>query len=426
MLQDRYGNDLSTASPAARDAYVTGMDRLLSADAAIVPAFQAAIAADEGFALAHIALARTLQVQGRGAEVRAPLDRALALAAGTTPRERSHIALFELMLTGRGAAAVPAILEHLKSWPRDAMAMAPITGVFGLIGFSGTLGREVQQRAVLEPFADAYGDDWWFRMVLAFAQLELHDFDPAARNIEASLRQFPRNAHAAHIRAHLHYERGEREAGLAFLNDWSRDYPADGQLACHVNWHRALWSLETGRRSEAWAIYRSGVKPDAIWGPQLNVLTDGASFLLRAQMAGETVDPALWDEMADFAATWFPSSGIVFADLHSALSFAMAGRHDALRAIIDTPKGPVGDLLAPIARGFDAFARGDWKTVIAEIQPVLATHERVGGSRAQRDLLEYAVTSALIRDGRRDEALRLISSHRPANATGGYPLAGLH
>jgi hypothetical protein len=425
MLEDRYGNALTTSSPAARDAYVIGMDRLLSADAGIVAAYEQAVAADEGFALGHIALARTLQVQGRGSEVKAPLERGIALAAGTTEREQSHIAVFEQILTGRGSAAIPAILEHLKTWPRDAMVLAPITGVFGLIGFSGKAGREAEQLAVLEPFTSAYGDDWWFRMVLAFAEIELHKYERGLRNIETSLRGFGRNAHAAHVRAHLFYELGEREAGLSYLDDWSRDYSRDGQLHCHISWHRALWSLETGRRERAWEIYRTALRPGGAWGPPLNVLTDCASFLVRAEMAGETVERVLWNEIAEYAARWFPNSGIVFADIHSALAFAMARKRDALQRIIDNPQGPAADILVPIARGFDAFARRDWAAAVEEIRPPLETHERVGGSRAQRDLLEYTVTCALLRNGQRDEALQLISSRRPANGKGGFPLSGL-
>jgi hypothetical protein len=426
MLEDRYGNALTTTSPAARDAYVAGMDRLLSADAGIVAAFEQALAADDGFALAHVALARTQQVQGRPGEIKAALQRGLALAAGTTIREQSHVSIFEQILTGRRGAAIPAVLEHLKTWPRDAMVLAPITGVFGLIGFSGQAGREAEQLAVLEPFASDYGDDWWFRMVLAFAEIEMHEYDRGLKNIETSLRGFGRNAHAAHVRAHLFYELGKREAGLAYLDDWTRDYSPEGQLHCHISWHRALWSLETGRRERAWEIYRTALKPGAAWGPPLNVLTDCASFLVRAEMAGEIVDPALWNEIAEYAVRWFPNSGVVFADIHSALAFAMAGKRDALQRIIGNPLGPAADILVPIARGFDAFARRDWATVVGEIRPVLETHERVGGSRAQRDLLEYTVTCALLRNGQRDEALKLISGRRPANGKGGYPLAGLH
>ena len=425
MLQDRYGNALTTSSPAARDAYVIGVDRLLSADAGIESAFRDAIAADEGFALAHIALARTLQVLGRGAEAKAPLECALARATGTTGREQSQLEIFAKILSGQGAAAVPLILEHAGTWPRDAMMLAPITGVFGLIGFSGRAGREAEQLAVLQPFASAYGDDWCFCTVLAFAEIERHDFDNGLRNIETALRGNPRNAHAAHIRAHLHYELGEREEGLRFLTAWAKDYPRDGQMHCHVSWHQAIWALESGRREEAWTIYRRDLRPGASWGPQLNVLTDCASFLARAEMAGETVDAELWRAISDYAVQWFPNSGIVFADIHSALAFAMAGDSDALRPLIETPKGPAADVLAPIARGFDAFARQRWPDAVRELRPVLDVHERVGGSRAQRDLLEYAVASALLRGGQAEEARQLIANRRPRSGHRGFPLAGL-
>jgi hypothetical protein len=155
------------------------------------------------------------------------------------------------------------------------------------------------------------------------------------------------------------------------------------------------------------------------------VLTDCASFLARAAMAGETVDPALWRDVSSYAAQWFPNSGMVFADMHSALAFAMAGDTDSLRSIIDDPKGPAADILAPIARGFGAFARQDWSAAVRELTPVLACHERVGGSRAQRDLLEYAVTCALLRNGQAHAARQLITGRRPQNGRGGFPLAGL-
>jgi hypothetical protein len=52
MLRDRYGNDLSSASEAARDAYITGVDRLLSGNIGADTMFSRAIAEDDGFAWA--------------------------------------------------------------------------------------------------------------------------------------------------------------------------------------------------------------------------------------------------------------------------------------------------------------------------------------------------------------------------------------
>ena len=423
MQKDRYDNALSTTSAAARDAYVAGVDALLSANPDPEASFRAAIAADDGFALAHVALARTVQVYGRAGESKAPLARALELAPKTTPREQSHIAIFERILTGRGAEGLALTREHIKSWPRDAFALAPSTSVFGLIGFSGLKGREEDQLALLDPLADAYGNDWWYRSLLAFAEMEVSKYDRALKNIEGAMAAYPRNGHGAHIRAHLYYEVGERRAGYAYLKDWARDYPRNAHIHCHVSWHQALWAMELGHSDEAWAIYRDNLHPGAAWGPQINVLTDCASFLFRAELAGEPRKPELWRDLSAYAAQWFPKPGLAFADVHSALAHAMAGNGEQLEKFIESPKGPAADMVAPVALAFRNFARQDWDGAITALEPIMADHERLGGSRAQRDLVEYTFATAMLRAGRTEEAGRMIRSHRPHNErNGGFPL----
>ncbi len=426
MLKDRYGNDLTTASQAARDAYVEGVDSLMSATPGMDAHFQKATEADDGFALAYISLARAKQLLGRGHEAKAPLARARELAAGTTPREQSQIAIFEKILTGQADAALEAIHVHLKEWPRDAMALAPATSVFGLIGFSGRVGREVEQLAMIAPFEKHYGDDWWYRTQLAFAQIELGKLDEALPNIESALKAYPKSAHGAHIRGHLFYELGEREAGLAFLTDWMKDYRREGLMHVHNHWHLALWSMETGRHADAWRIYDEALRPSAAWGPQVNIATDCPAFLLRAEMAGQPRRPELWQELGDYATKWFGKPGLSFVDMHTVLAYAMAGDSDKLAGFMGNPRGAAGDMVPPMARGFEAFAKGEWNRAVSELEPLLDTHERLGGSRAQRDLLEYTVAAAKLRGGRKEEARAFIEKRRPCNAKSGeLPLAGL-
>jgi hypothetical protein len=57
-FQDRYGLALSTDSQAAAEQYCAGMDIMLAHNASAQETLEAAVAADEGFALAHITLAR--------------------------------------------------------------------------------------------------------------------------------------------------------------------------------------------------------------------------------------------------------------------------------------------------------------------------------------------------------------------------------
>ena len=175
----------------------------------------------------------------------------------------------------------------------------------------------------------------------------------------------------------------------------------------------------------AWEFYRAHLRPGASTGPPLNTLTDSASFLFRAEMAGETRDPELWRELSRYATQWFPSPGIAFADVHGALAHALAGNADALARIVDGAKGPAAEIVAPISRAFRAFARSDWAGAIAELETVMTAHERVGGSRAQRDLIEYSLVVSLLRAGRLEEARRLLQTRRLAGRTSGWPIHGI-
>jgi hypothetical protein len=205
-----------------------------------------------------------------------------------------------------------------------------------------------------------------------------------------------------------------------------KDYPRDGLMHCHNHWHMALWSLETGRHADAWRIYDEALRPGAAWGPQVNVATDGPAFLLRAEMAGHPRKPELWRELAGYSTQWFGRPGLSFVDMHTVLAYAMVGDDEKLAPFTDNPRGAAGDMLPPMARGFRAYATGDYTTAAAQLEPLLPTHERLGGSRAQRDLLEYAVASAKLRDGQRDAARSFIAARRPNNAkVGDFPLAGL-
>jgi len=425
MLQDRYGFTLTTVSADARDAYVAGVDLSLSANRGAEEQFQRAIACDEGLAVAHAALARTLQVQHKPDQAKAVAGRARELASSLPHRERSHVNALATVIDGGSVAALAAVKEHLATHPRDAMVLAPCVGVFGLIGFSGRAGREAELLALLDSLASAYGEDWWFTSAHAFAQVEFGEVKRARTTIERSLALHPRNANGAHYRAHVYYEAGEREAGLAYLAQWWRDYPKDSLLHCHISWHIALWQMELGRTEEAWSVYRAHLRPGVSTGPPINTLSDSASFLLRAEMAGEARHPELWRELSQYATQWFPSPGIAFADVHGALAHAFAGDAEALAKIIERAKGPARDVVAPIAQAFGAFSREDWAEAATQLRAVSTSHERIGGSRAQRDLIDYALVVCLLRWGRAEDARGLLQARRAQSGAAGWPIQGL-
>ena len=241
MLTDRYGLPLSTTSSAVRDAYVEGCEAKLTMYPGALEAFDRAIAADPGFALAHAAKAHALLERGDAAAARTSMAAANSLIAGLSAREASHIAFFDLLSAGDTEAALSALAAHLNAWPRDALVLATTAFTNGLIGSSGRTGQKRVLLELLDRLASSYGDDWWFTAHYGMALSENGQRDAARPKIDRSLAQNPKNPWAAHARAHLCYEEGDPNAARAFLASWlSTSYPSNGLLYSHLSWHLAL------------------------------------------------------------------------------------------------------------------------------------------------------------------------------------------
>ena len=286
-------------------------------------------------------------------------------------------------------------------------------GVFGLIGFSGSPGRESEQLSFLSGIAPAYGDDWWLLSQLAFAQLEVGQLEQAETNIEAALDGNSDSAHSKHVKAHLFYEQLRDDEGLDYLTGQWKAYDPSASLYNHISWHVGLWSLESGRLDQMWQVLDDHIAPEVSSGPPLNVLTDHVALLFRAELAGVDVPAERWTKLSDYALAKFPKPGLGFADMHAAIAHAKGGRPDRVEDIIERARGPVADLTKLLARGFLQMASQNWREAAGAFVEVQPGHARLGGSNAQRDLIDFSLAVCLARDGRRQEARTVLSITRP-------------
>lgn len=410
---DHYGNALSTSSGAARDAYDKGVAIFLGANYGAVEAFGEAVTADPGFALGHAALARARMMAGDMADAKASIAIAQGLAAGLPAREQAHINTLALLLAGKPVETRQAVFEHVRTYPRDAMIAQLCTNVFGLIGFSGKVTREDDLLAYTEKLLPHYGEDWWMMSMHALSLCETGQIDASMSLMERSLAIEPRNANGSHFKAHAQYEAGDTNAGRIYLAGWMGDYDRRAVLHGHLSWHQALWALADGDAEDMWRVVDANVTPDASHSLPINVLTDTAAIYYRAGLAGLDVPAERWAVLSDYAARFFPETGQSFADFHAALSHAMAGQGDRLAHITDTAKGFAGDLVRPLARCFGSIAREQWSEALEQITPVLDQNVRLGGSRAQRDLIELTAVNLLLRLNRPDDARRTLANRRP-------------
>ena len=423
-VSDHYGNVLTTGTGLVADFYDIGLRAFLGANYGAADAFGQAVGADPEFALGYAALARTHMMGGDMASARFAISQAERLVAGATAREQSHVACFALLIGGQPDKARAAVRAHVQSWPRDALVAQMCTNVFGLIGFSGEVGREANLLAYTETLLPHYPDDWWMMSMHALSLCETGQTGASLELMQQALELNPRNANGAHFLAHALYEEGRTVEGRAYLDGWLPGYDRRSALHGHLSWHSALWALQDGDADAMWAVVDAGVGPEAGHSLPINVLTDTAAICYRAQLAGLPVDADRWAGLSDYAAQYFPQTGQSFADMHAALAHAMAGQGDRLAYIAEGAQGFAGDLVRPVARAFAAMARQDWASALEALVPVMAQTERIGGSRAQRDLLELAYVNVLLRLGQAEAARRTLQTRRPGLAQPA-PLVGL-
>jgi hypothetical protein len=134
--------------------------------------------------------------------------------------------------------------------------------------------------------------------------------------------------------------------------------------------------------------------------------------------------------MHEYANSALPRPGSGLADLHVILAHSVMGDDAALDArarqmedLAREGRYPSGSYLPALSRGFAAFERGDFSAAIELLTPLSGQSERIGGSRAQHDLIEFTLLKAYLNAGRLEEARSLLSARRPGAS--GVPVLGV-
>ena len=423
--KDRYGLPISTSSPTAGEHWVEGLDLLLESRYGALQKFEQALAADAGFALAHIGLAYLYMVGGDVVAARESAKQAQLLASGTTRREQQQIESITRWTAGKGPDALALINEHLAEFPRD-MLMVRVAQRLFVLGCS-TVGAGVanyprEHFALMNKVAPAYGDDWAFQSQYSFAHHEIGLLDEALKMAERSLEQRPTNAVASHSVAHVYFERSDASSGANFLADWLPGFDDRAPYHVHLSWHLALFELAMGRYQRALEVYDATIRPSVV-AKSATSLNDSASLMWRLQMYGAGTLPSLMDELSIQAAPAAERPGPAFRDSHAALAFAFAsddrslGRMmDGLQAVADKGDALAAEVTLPLVQGITAFMNQEYDDAVRLMEPLFG-HDapynqlsRIGGSHAQREVFEDTMVEAYLRAGRFEEAETMLEN----------------
>ena len=302
-------------------------------------------------------------------------------------RESGYFAAIRAAVDGDYARACRIYDEILEEDPSDLLALAVAQA------FDYLLGNPQAQRARSAKALRAAPDNPAVLSLHAFALEECGDYGAAEQLGRRALELEPLDLRAHHTVAHVMEMQGRFEEGVRWMGSRSRWWSGAGAASTHQWWHLALYHLELGQPAHALTIYDRRIQ-----GERLSELIDASALLWRLHLQGTP----LKNRFEALAARWSPyaeDAHCAFNDLHAMMAFVGAGRWDCAQRVLAAQERRVRRLWGtnhdmtrlvglPAGRALAAFGRGDYATSERLLRALPPVAHRIGGSHAQRDVLQ--------------------------------------
>jgi tetratricopeptide (TPR) repeat protein len=414
MIQDAQGHPLSGATEAAVPAYDQAVRAFNLVHGDSIGLFDTARQAAPDFAMAYLGKSWVFALANDpGLLIQAKAWVEAARPLRLNDRERAHLAALSRLVQGARAAAVAVLDRHLMHYPFDLVAHQGAALVDGFLGrFPWVRDRSARALPLWSKDQPGYGT---LLAMHGFGLEEAGDYTRAEDESRAAAELEPFSFWPHHTVAHVMEMTGRPEDGLG----WMAAREALWSTPSHVNqvhiwWHKSLFHLELGQYDEALALYDGPMRATQ---RRLGVsLTNASALLWRLDTLGYDIG----DRWRDLAALWGGHADgkcLVFTDIHAAMAELRSGQEALverrLKAMRETAAsdaeaaGLYRTVGIPVVEGLAAFHRGAYAEVIELLLPVRFDLWQIGGSHAQRDVVDWTVTEAALRAGQRDIALSL-------------------
>ena len=405
MFSDVRGLILSGATAEAVSMFDQAVDAFSIYRGDPVGLLNQAIRTAPEFAMAHILKAHLLALATEPDATQSARNIvAKVKSLSLSEREASHVSALEKMLAGQWTQAAIALDLHNANYPHDLVALQ----CGHLWDFYRASSRGLRDR-IARVLPKWSSDMPGYSILLglhAFGLEETGDYGRAEDAGRQAVEMQPLDCWAHHAVAHVMEMQGRAEDGIGWMiarePHWSGD---DNFFKVHNWWHRSLYHLELGQVDDVFALYDGPIRKEH--SPVALDMVDASALLWRLQMCGHDVGErwqelaSAWDEHADGAS--YP-----FNDWHAVMAYLGAGRHEQVERITTGFRANAGTvetddwgrkIALPLVAGFAAFWRGDYETAASQLYGARHIANALGGSHAQRDIIDWTLTEATARGG---------------------------
>ncbi len=414
MTQDAQGHLLSGATSAAVAVYGDAVRAFNLVHGDAIGLFDTARQTAPEFAMAHLGKAWVFALANDpGLRPQAEALLAIARPLRLNEREQAHITALLHLCQGARAAAVSVLDRHLMRYPFDLVAHQGAALIDGFLGrFPWVRDRSARALPLWSKDQPGYGT---LLALHGFGLEEAGDYARAEDESRAAADLEPLSFWPHHTVAHVMEMTGRPEDGLGWMAAREALWSTPSHInQVHIWWHKALFHLELGQYEAALALYDGPIR--ATQRPLSLSLTNATALLWRLDTLGVDIGER-WRELAALWEGHADGKCLVFADIHAAMAELRSGQEALverrLTAMRETAAGgaEAADLYRkvgiPIVEGFAAFHRGAYETAIELLLQVHFDLWQIGGSHAQRDVVNWTLTEAAIRAGQQDVARSL-------------------
>lgn len=316
----------------------------------------------------------------------------LLVGLNASDREEQHAAALTAWCAGDLDRTTEIWEDILLDHPNDGMALrlAHFTHFY-----SGEPRRMRDSMARILPlWAEDHRDYGFLQGMYAFGLEESGEYDKAERYGRMAVERNPADAWSVHSIAHVLEMTERHDEGITWVKGLEEHWSTVNNFRFHLHWHRCLFHLERGEFDTVLRLYDEQIVSDIASNFYLDIC-NASSLLWRLEMFGVDVG-GRWAELAAVAKEHVRDSDLIFVSLHYLMALVAGGDKQAADEMIaniekwsqlsDTQAQICADSGLALAKALRLARERKYAAAAQLIEPVKYALDKIGGSKAQRDL----------------------------------------